>query len=678
MDKMTTIRSQILLAIAISLLILAIGFTFAFVQFENKRRETVKQKIVDLLSALSRMKKNELASEILLNHKDSIKLLMNEITLVEGIVNLSIIKPDGTRFNANETYLDDPSAPDGAIQDLEDYKKREFETNKTPYWYFEKKIQNHLILIYLEPVEAAGEMIALLKIFYSLDYVQKENQLSILYYILYFFAILISMAMLIHVLLSRHIVRPVNQLVDAMSATHDGLLGQKVEILSQNEIGSMAKTFNTMSSENARLYNELKQSHKDLEQRSRELLLLNNELNAEIEVRRKAEEEATFLRNYLKNVFNSMPSVLIGVNPQGRITQMNNEAVKAAQAQTQSSIGRPLLEIFPGLAHQMGKIHQAIAERKIITDREISGQGSDEKSFCDVTIFPLVSNGVDGAVIRIDDVTNRVKIEELMIQTEKMMSIGGLAAGMAHEINNPLSGILQNHQVMTRRLSTDLEANLKVAQTIGLNMDTMLQYFKDREIDRMMDAIQSAARRASEIVKNMLSFARKSSEGKTASSIPELLDQAVNLASSHYDLKKQYDFKKIKIIREYLEDIPEIPCEPVKIQQVFINILKNGAEAMSEKSYEAPDTPCFVLRVYEAQGMVYIEIEDNGTGIDPVSKKRIFEPFYTTKTVGKGTGLGLSVSYFIIKENHHGEIRVESAPGRFTRFIISLPINPEN
>jgi len=226
-------------------------------------------------------------------------------------------------------------------------------------------------------------------------------------------------------------------------------------------------------------------------------------------------------------------------------------------------------------------------------------------------------------------------------------------------------------------LSKDLNANLSAAEKIGLNMDHLHQYFEEREIDRMMGAIQESAKRASEIVRNMLSFARKSSEGKIECFIPKLLDQSVSLASSHYDLKKQYDFRKIKIIREYHNNVPKTLCEPVKIQQVFINILKNGAEAMSEKKYET-DGPCFILRIYPSPNMVNIEIEDNGPGIDHSTRKRIFEPFYTTKAVGKGTGLGLSVSYFIIKENHNGEIRVESEMDHWTKFIISLPVNTDN
>jgi signal transduction histidine kinase len=121
--------------------------------------------------------------------------------------------------------------------------------------------------------------------------------------------------------------------------------------------------------------------------------------------------------------------------------------------------------------------------------------------------------------------------------------------------------------------------------------------------------------------------------------------------------------------------VPKVRCEATKIQQVYLNILKNGAQAMTED----PDTiaPRFTLRVMEDGEMVRVEIEDNGPGMEEAVRKRIFEPFFTTKSVGIGTGLGLSVSYFIITENHRGSLSVLSTPGVGTCFVIRLPINPE-
>jgi signal transduction histidine kinase len=256
-----------------------------------------------------------------------------------------------------------------------------------------------------------------------------------------------------------------------------------------------------------------------------------------------------------------------------------------------------------------------------------------------------------------------------------MLSVGGLAAGMAHEINNPLAGIMQNIQVMQNRLSSDLPKNHEVAQQCGTSMAAIQAYMQGRNMHEMMALILESGIRAAKIVENMLSFSRKSEATTTLNDLAQLMDATLELAENDYDLKKRYDFRQIKIVREYDSQVPKVPCEVTKIQQVFLNILKNGAQAMAESPGRS--SPCFVLRVKTHGGQVRVEIEDNGPGMDAAVCKRIFEPFFTTKTVGVGTGLGLSVSYFIITENHGGSLTVSSTPGSGSRFTILLPVKKE-
>ncbi|MEA2061726.1 MAG: ATP-binding protein [Thermodesulfobacteriota bacterium] len=151
------------------------------------------------------------------------------------------------------------------------------------------------------------------------------------------------------------------------------------------------------------------------------------------------------------------------------------------------------------------------------------------------------------------------------------------------------------------------------------------------------------------------------------------MDTTIALAAADYDLKKQYDFKTIRIEKLYGPGLPPVPCESGKIQQVILNILRNGAQAM--QADDPGKDHRFTLRLtYEKKaGMVRFEIEDNGPGMDVETKKRVFEPFFTTKPVGVGTGLGLSVFYFIITENHAGSLDVEAYPGKGANFIIRLP-----
>ncbi|WP_022665566.1 PAS domain S-box protein [Desulfospira joergensenii] len=395
----------------------------------------------------------------------------------------------------------------------------------------------------------------------------------------------------------------------------------------------------------------------------------------DITERKAYETELNKLRNYLSNIIDSMPSVLIGVDAGGRVTQWNKTAEKATGIKAATAHGKALSEVFPRMSPQMEQVAESIQTREVRHGRKNPRQSKGGTHYEDVTIYPLVTNGVEGAVIRLDDVTEKVRLEEMMVQSEKMLSVGGLAAGMAHEINNPLAGMLQTASVMERRLSCEkkIPANIQAAREAGTSMEAIQSFMKAREIPRMLETIHQSGLRVADIVDNMLSFARKGDAMVSPTSLEDLLDKTLGLAATDYDLKKEYDFKLIQIIREYQNNTPMVPCEKGKIQQVLLNILRNGAQAMQEAGIEQPR---FIVRTrfHKENDRVCMEIEDNGPGMDEKTRKRIFEPFFTTKPVGVGTGLGLSVSYFIIKENHGGDMQVQSRPGAGSKFIICLPL----
>jgi len=271
------------------------------------------------------------------------------------------------------------------------------------------------------------------------------------------------------------------------------------------------------------------------------------------------------------------------------------------------------------------------------------------------------------------DITDRRKMEEVMIQAEKMMSVGGLAAGMAHEINNPLGGILQGSQVLLRRLTEDSPPNRGAAQKAGCGLEAIHRYAKERQIVILIQSMRDSAARAAKIVQDMLSFSRQSSEDTSSEDPAGLMDRAVALCSNDYDLKKKYDFRHIRIVRDYQPDIPPIQCSCSKVEQVLVNILRNAAQALRAKE-NGEFEPEITLRTRQLGDRVVMEIEDNGPGMDEKTRKSVFEPFFTTKSPGVGTGLGLSVAYFIITTIHGGAIDVESAPGMGARFIVTLPV----
>ena len=448
--------------------------------------------------------------------------------------------------------------------------------------------------------------------------------------------------------------KPIVKLTAVAKRITGGDLDQAIDISGRDEVGILARSFDNMRSAIKKQIEELKY---------------------EIRERRQAEERVSKLRNYLTNVIDSMPSVLIGVDMEKRVTQWNKQAEKMTGVPFEQAVTMSLDTAFPKLAEKLPPIETAIKERRVISRPKFARQEAGETRYEDITIYPLVANGVEGVVIRLDDVTERVRFEEMLIQNEKMLSVGGLAAGMAHEINNPLAGIIQNIQVLNGRLTDKhMPANTKAADALGLSMDDISAFIEKRGMHRMIEAITRSSQRISETVNNMLSFARKSDSTYSSHHPAELLDQVLALAATDYDLKKHYDFKSILIEKIYADNLPMIPCDGSTIQQVLLNILNNGAHAMFENKNSVD--PKFILRLYVEKdtSMLRMEIQDNGPGMDKQLKNKIFEPFYTTKPVGVGTGLGLSISYFIITEHHGGTIKVESEPGKGANFVIRLPL----
>ena len=394
----------------------------------------------------------------------------------------------------------------------------------------------------------------------------------------------------------------------------------------------------------------------------------------DITEQKRAKEEVARMRLYLKNMIDSMPSVLIGVDPWGYITVLNQPAEQTGGLSWEAAQGRFFGDVFPHLEGQFEQVRQAIRLGRPIKTPRMTLDIQGELHYADVMVYPLIADGASGAVIRMDDVTARVRIESMMVQTEKMLSVGGLAAGMAHEINNPLGAILQGSQNILRRIAPDMPQNRAAADAIGIDLDRLHRYLEQRQILRFLEGIREAGARAAKIVADMLSFSRRTASSFALVQLEEMLETVLRLAASDYDLKKKYDFKRIAIQRDYDSALRLVYCDKTEIEQVILNLLKNAAQAMAE---EGTPTPVITLRTRREPDYALIEVIDNGPGMDEKTRKRIFEPFFTTKEVGAGTGLGLSVSYFIITEQHNGRLSVLSKPGQGACFSIRLPLSRE-
>jgi len=465
------------------------------------------------------------------------------------------------------------------------------------------------------------------------------------------------------------VTKPIVTLTHASTQIANGKLDQQIDIGGNDEVGTLARSFCLMRDAISKQINEL---------------------SDEVNERKRAEEELDILQNYLSDIIDSMPSILIGVDNKCIITRWNAQAHSAMNISADEAIGQKLEAVIPHLLTLTTQIENALATQEVYVSPRQNHMISGHTHYEDITVYPLVSAGGQGAVIRIDDVTVRVQLETAMVQSEKMNSVGGLAAGMAHEINNPLAVITQGIQNIQRRLDPSNEKNIEAGRQFGIDLDALHNFLVDRRIISFLDGGRTAVERAAIIVKNMLMFSRKSDSILELTSLPELIEHTISLGSTDYDLKKKYDFKFMDIIKEYDPAVPMVMCCATEIEQVLLNIFKNALQAMETIETEGY-IPLFHIRLSKEVEFVRIEVEDNGPGIPPEIKKRIFEPFFTTKPVGSGTGLGLSVSYMIITQNHGGVFEVESEPGAVqdlnsssnkdhspqagkTKFIIKLPV----
>jgi two-component system NtrC family sensor kinase len=273
----------------------------------------------------------------------------------------------------------------------------------------------------------------------------------------------------------------------------------------------------------------------------------------------------------------------------------------------------------------------------------------------------------------------RQSLEAQLVHVQKMESLGELAAGVAHEINNPVAFITSNLGTMTEYIGTlkrllecyevmaakvsatvepspELQALFQEIAEISLAED--LPFIK-RDIDNLLMESLDGTDRVKEIVQGLKSFARGDTDEIHEADLNECLETSLKIVWNELKYKCR--------VEKRLGRLPRIPCHPGQLNQVFMNLLVNAAQAIAEHG------DIFLETLLEEGEWIVINIRDNGHGISKEHLSTIFDPFFTTKPVGKGTGLGLSISYGIIRK-HNGIIQVESTPGQGSTFTIRLPI----
>ena len=389
----------------------------------------------------------------------------------------------------------------------------------------------------------------------------------------------------------------------------------------------------------------------------------------------EAENKNRETSELLRTVINAIPSAVICTDNRTNIKWWNDWAEKLSGVTEHDAVNHSLADVWPGMKELQRLVRTAMRLNKHVRANKIRYSTKDEEKFLDIFVFPLDIDDRTGCVIRIDDVTDAANMQEILVRSEKMMSMGGLAAGMAHEINNPLGGILQSVQVIESRLFEDITTNEKAAASQDITMAQIRAYAQSRHVNELLTSIKEAGNRAAKIIRNMLTFARQDVGEFAPVNMNDLVETTISLAMNEFDLKRQVDFRHITIIREFAENLQPVRCDASRIQQVLLNLLKNAAQAFSATSY-SPGSWKLVIRIFNAGHFCHVEVEDNGPGISKANMEQIFKPFFTTKEKGIGTGLGLSISTFIVRNIHKGDFQVRSTPGEGTCFSFTIPLSP--
>ncbi len=343
------------------------------------------------------------------------------------------------------------------------------------------------------------------------------------------------------------------------------------------------------------------------------------------------------LKDFSENIVESLKIGVVTVDLEDRIESWNPQLEDLLEIPRREALGRKLGDVLPKdlvaeiATHAAGEHVSGIYKFRLTTPL-------GRHVVINASIAPLVGkNGVRlGRLVLLDDITQRVRLEEQLVQTEKLTSLGLLAAGVAHEVNTPLAVISNYIQMLAKQIPADDP--------------------RQKTIERIV----KQTFRASEIVNNLLNFSRTGAAELVTLDLNGVLEETLTLV--------QHPFRTahVNVIKNYTSQLPPVLGSSTRLQQVFLNLFMNARDAM-------PGGGMLEVRTGARNGSVEVEVTDTGMGIPPENIHRIFDPFFTTKASGRGTGLGLSVSYGIIKE-HAGKVDVRSTPGKGTSFRLEFPV----
>lgn len=405
----------------------------------------------------------------------------------------------------------------------------------------------------------------------------------------------------------------------------------------------------------------------------------------------------------IRAIVDSADSGIITANEIGIIDTFNPAAEALFGYSAQEAIGQSIMQLLPGIQTENGasaagrRTEEHASARTRQTGRELSARHRDGHSIpVEVNVSDLQVGEEQKITVLVRDITRRKQAEDRLnqqykelqdanlelkqaqqqlLQSEKMASIGQLAAGVAHEINNPIGYVNSNFGALNDYVNDLLKLidaykayevahpeieELKVVRELERSIDIA---FVRKDVVGLLEESAEGIKRVRKIVRDLREFSHVSEENMKPVDLTVGIESTLNIARNETKYKAE-------VVKRFGQ-IPQVECVPSQINQVFMNLIVNAAQAIEERG-------TITITTRDEPGSVIVEVSDTGPGIAPEILGRIFEPFFTTKDVGKGTGLGLSLSYSII-ENHHGSIEVESELGKGTTFRIRLPVvQPKN
>jgi PAS domain S-box-containing protein len=389
-----------------------------------------------------------------------------------------------------------------------------------------------------------------------------------------------------------------------------------------------------------------------------------------------------------RNVVQHMNSALLVLDRAGAVTFANPTAAQLLGALPESLVGRQFAHWFSGAASGPLLVRPTLERGEKLRGAEALVAREDGRSIpIGLSAAPLrdARGEVDGAIVIFQDLTEIKQLESQLLQREKMASIGQLAAGVAHEINNPMGFIHANLSQLgeylddftrvweklaeLRRVALSGQGELRAAaEAAEAEIAEVDAEFLLRDFGKAIGESLEGAQRIRAIVHDLRSFSHSDTQTRVYADLNKSLDSTANIV---WTMLKH----SVSLQKSYAE-LPPVPCFPMQLQQVFMNLITNAYQAIEERRAKDSKPGEIRLRTELADGGVRVAVSDNGVGMSAETQRRIFDPFFTTKEVGIGTGLGLSTSYQIVRR-HGGRLTFESQPGVGTTFSVWLPLDEE-